>query len=71
MAAGDHYRVRAAELSALAKGETNSAVRKEYESLALAYLRLAAQAERNSTTDIVYETPPKPAREGGSEPDRR
>jgi len=25
--------------------------------LALAYLRLADQAERNSATDLVYETP--------------
>jgi hypothetical protein len=27
--------------------------------MALAYLRLAYQAERNAKTDVVYETPPK------------
>ncbi|HWB59138.1 MAG TPA: hypothetical protein VG733_06590 [Chthoniobacteraceae bacterium] len=58
MATGDHYRVRAAELNALAKRELNPKIRRDYESLALSYLRLANQAERNSTTDVVYETPP-------------
>jgi hypothetical protein len=31
--------------------------------MARAYLRLAEQAERNSLTDIVYETPPKKDRD--------
>jgi hypothetical protein len=57
MPTGDQYRVRAAELNAAARCERNPEIRKEYESLALAYLRLAEQAERNSATDIVYETP--------------
>ena len=63
MATGDQYRVRAAELNALAKRERNPTIRKECEGLALAYLRLADQAERNSETDVVYETPP--SRQGG------
>jgi hypothetical protein len=60
MAAGDRYRIRAAELNAAARCERNPTTRKEYENLALAYLRLADQAERNSTTDVVYETPQRP-----------
>lgn len=59
MATGDHYRIKAAELNALAKAEKNPVIRKECEQLALAYLRLADQAERNSETDVVYEPPPK------------
>jgi hypothetical protein len=59
MPAGDHYRARAAELSAKAQAETAPAIRVEYENLAFAYLRLAEQADRNSRTDVVYETPPE------------
>ena len=59
MVTGDHYRIRAAELNAAARQERNPDIRKEYENLALAYLRLADQADRNSATDIVYETPPR------------
>ena len=58
MASGDQYRIKATELFAKANCETNLAVRSELESIALAYLRLAAQAERNSQADIVYEPPP-------------
>jgi hypothetical protein len=65
MTAGDHYRVRAAELNALAKHEASPTVRREYEHLALAYLRLADQAERNSETDVVYETPGASSGNGG------
>jgi hypothetical protein len=61
MAAGDQYRARAAELSAKAQWETNPGFKVEYENLALAYLRLADQADRNARTDIVYEPPlPRP-----------
>ena len=59
MAAGDDYRVKAANLNAQAKAEGDPQIRKEYESLVLAYLRLADQADRNAETDVVYETPPK------------
>jgi len=67
MATGDHYRVRAAELNASARRERNPNIRREYENLALAYLRLADQAERNSQTDIVYETPQSTRRSGGED----
>ncbi len=59
MAAGDHYRARAAELTARAQTEITPAIRLEYENLALAYLRLAGQADRNSRTDVVYESRPQ------------
>ena len=49
MAAGDDYRIKAADVHAKAKGETSLRTRAELESLALAYLRLADQAERNAT----------------------
>jgi hypothetical protein len=42
------YLLRAAELSAMAQFETDPADKMEFENLALAYLRLAKQAERNT-----------------------
>ena len=57
MATADEYRIKAAELSARAIAETHPATRAEFEALALSYLRLAEQAEHNSRTDVVYETP--------------
>jgi hypothetical protein len=63
MTPGDQYRIRAAELMAKAQGEAAAPVRLEYESLALAYLRLAEQADRNAATDVVYEHAPKGAGE--------
>jgi hypothetical protein len=38
-------------------------MRVEVENLALAYMRLADQADRNSRTDIVYGPPPAAASE--------
>ena len=56
---GDSYRIKASELNAEARQEPDAARRKELENLAMAYLRLADQAERNSHNNIVYETPPR------------
>ena len=55
MTAAESYRGRAAELTARAAAATDQ--RAELYALAQSYLRLAEQAERNSRTDIVYETP--------------
>src|SRR5262249_18317276 len=63
MASKNEYLLRAAELNALAQVEKDHADKLEYETLACAYLRLAKQAERNSQTDIVYETPPEKKRD--------
>lgn len=48
MAAGDDYRIKAADVNAKARQETNPRTRRELEGLALAYLRLADQADRNA-----------------------
>ena len=53
----DAYRIKAAELSALAKDKRYRALKAEFEQLAHAYLRLIEQAEHNSHFDIAYETP--------------
>jgi hypothetical protein len=58
MTPADMYRVKAGDLAALAKAETDPFGKAEYKRLSLAYLRLADQAERNSRTDVLYETPP-------------
>ena len=54
----DAYRIKAAELSALAKDKRYRALKAEFEQLAHAYLSLIEQAEHNSHFDIAYETPP-------------
>ena len=51
MAAGDDYRIKAADMNAKAKREIRPLTRAELESLALAYLRLADQADRNADLD--------------------
>src|SRR5438046_1693075 len=58
MPTADEYRIKAAELNARAKQEPNPITGAQFENLALAYLRLADQAEKNAATDIVYEPPP-------------
>ncbi len=58
MTSGDKYRTKAAALRAKARYERDPALRAEFEVLALSYLRLAEQAERNKQIDISYETPP-------------
>lgn len=58
MTPGDEYRVKAAELRAQALHEIDPQTKADREALAAAYLRLAEQAESNSKTDVVYETPP-------------
>lgn len=57
MTPADDYRAKAAHLRALARLEAKSPLGREYDRLAHAYVRLAEQAERNSHTDVVYESP--------------
>jgi len=59
MPSGDDYRVKAADMNAKARRERDPRARAEYENLALAYLRLADQADKNALVDVVYETPPE------------
>jgi hypothetical protein len=63
MTPAEQYRVKASEMAALARAETHPFQKAEYERLSLSYLRLADQAERNSQTDVVYETPPAPVQQ--------
>jgi hypothetical protein len=62
MPTGDEYRVLAADIQARARKEPDPHTRAEFEYLSLAYLRLADQADKNASTDIVYETPQAPSR---------
>jgi hypothetical protein len=57
MSVGDDYRVKAAELHAKAKKESKPTLQGQLEGLAMAYLRLAEQADRNNLLDLCYETP--------------
>jgi hypothetical protein len=66
MTAASEYRVKAEEFRAMAQQESNAECRREYEHLAQCYVRLANLAERNSLTDLVYETPPVTVVEDGS-----
>ena len=56
----DGYRVKAADFLAKAQVETNPTIQAELEALALSYLRLAEQAERNLETPYI----PREAPEG-------
>ena len=60
MTPADRYRIRAAEFTAMARGETDPVLHGEYARMAQGYLRLAILADRNSHNDIVYETPLSP-----------
>jgi hypothetical protein len=62
MPTADDYRTKAAELHARTKSELDGATRAELQHLALSYLRLADQAEKNARSDLVYETPAEPSR---------
>ena len=57
MTPGKRYRLRAAEMCAKADEEVHPLARLQYENLALRYFLLAARADRNGRTDVVYESP--------------
>ena len=58
MTSADHYRVKAAEFSAMSKSEPQPDLQAEYARMAASYLRLAELADRNSLNDVIYEPPP-------------
>ena len=62
MSMRDHFRTRAAEFHARARTEFNEWNRRQFESLAKQYLRLAVQADRD-TADWIYEPPPRKTRQ--------
>ena len=58
MTPADNYRAQAAKLRAQARSEKSLDVRRQLESMAACYIRLAMQADRNQLTDVAYEPPP-------------
>jgi len=52
------YRANAAECLVMASSVTDPNNRKSLLDMASAWLRLAEMADKNSRTDLVYETPP-------------
>ena len=71
MTQAELYRIRAAELKARAKVETDPLLKLEFERLALNYFSLAELAEHNSHTDIVYEPPASAPLKDNEEPTGR
>ena len=55
-----HYRVRAAEFAARARNEKEPHLQVDYAKIARGYIFLAQLADKNSQTDLAYETPPRP-----------
>ena len=52
------YRQNAARCMAVAETLPEGPFKQSLREMAAAWMRLAAQAEKNLTTDLVYETPP-------------
>jgi hypothetical protein len=61
MPPGDDYRRKAAEMAERSAREADPALRGEFDRLALFYIRLADQAERNAKADLIYEATPQPS----------
>jgi hypothetical protein len=60
MTPAEQYRARAGEFKAKARSAESPDAAAEWNRLANCYLRLAEEAERNSRTDMVYESGPAP-----------
>ncbi|MFN3659204.1 MAG: hypothetical protein ACK4UO_18310 [Pseudolabrys sp.] len=60
MTTGDDYRAKAATLRARAQREADPAIAADFENLALAYLRLAEQADRNKSFEAGGRPPARP-----------
>jgi len=71
MAAGDDYRIKAADMNAKAQGETSPHTRAELKKLVLAYLRLADQADRNADLAPLSEKPRQPVQQQQQQPQSR
>jgi TfoX/Sxy family transcriptional regulator of competence genes len=71
MAAGDDYRIKAADVNAKAKGETSPYTRAELKKLVLAYLRLAEQADRNADLPTLRDHSHRPVQQQQQQPQSR
>jgi hypothetical protein len=61
MSSAEEYRRHAAGCILLAEETPNSAHRLALTEMAQSWLRLATQAEKNSRSNLVYETPASPS----------
>jgi len=61
MRKSEEYRLNAINCLTVAEGSTEPATKAALIAQARSWFALATQAERNSETDLVYETPPPPA----------
>jgi hypothetical protein len=59
MSMRDNYRTRAAEFHARARMESDEWIRRQYESLAKQYSRLAERVDHDATNRIYEPPPPK------------
>lgn len=57
MSAGDGYRLKAAEILACSRAQTNGGVKTELEALAAAFIRLAGHADENCKFDLAVAVP--------------
>ena len=64
MTPAEQYRALAARFRACARTAGRARLSSEWEHLSRCYVRLAEQAERNLSLDLVYETPSP--RQGGT-----
>ena len=71
MAAGDDYRIKAADVNAKARGETSPHTRAELKKLVLAYLRLADQADRNADLANLSDHSRHPVQQQQQQPQSR
>ena len=55
--ATENYRYHAAQCLQVDESSTDATTKSTMLDMASAWLRLAEQADKNSTTDVVYETP--------------
>jgi hypothetical protein len=68
MAAGDDYRIKAADMNAKAGAETSPQTRSELKKLVLAYLRLADQADRNASLASLADRSRPPVQQQQQQP---
>jgi hypothetical protein len=57
MTSAEHYRIKAAEFSAMAESEPSPDKRAELATMAASYRRLAELADQNATAETPSETP--------------
>jgi hypothetical protein len=67
----EQYRLHALECFRIAEGTTSSRHKISLLDMAQSWLLLAGQAEKNLSTDLVYETPPRSSESGTGVPQQQ